>query len=109
MTIIKKWGKDILQVENLHQNQLRYLWQTARKNIPEGVLTQKEVEDFYNKFDTKGNAPSWGLNSKLLKDSGKIIEKVWKVGGMYSAAIEKIVGWLEKAVAVAENAEQKKG
>jgi dipeptidyl-peptidase-3 len=76
-------------------------------NFYEGV-TQKEAEDFYGKFDTKGNAPSWGLNSKLIKDSGKIVEKVWKVGGMYSAAIEKIVAWLDKAVTVAENAEQKK-
>ena len=76
-------------------------------NFYEGV-TQKEAEDFYSRFDTKGNAPSWGLNSKLIKDSGKIVEKVWKVGGMYSAAIEKIVGWLGKAIAVAENAEQKK-
>lgn len=70
-------------------------------------VTQKEVETFYSKFDNKGNAPSWGLNSKLLKENGKIIEKTWKVGGMYSFAIERIVGWLEKAVTVAENAEQK--
>jgi len=76
-------------------------------NFYEGV-TQKEVEDFYSKFDSKGNAPSWGLNSKLMKENGQIVEKVWKVGGMYSAAIEKIVGWLEKASTVAENDEQKK-
>jgi dipeptidyl-peptidase-3 len=76
-------------------------------NFYEGI-TQKEAEDFYSRFDTKGNAPMWGLNSKLMKDSGKIVEKVWKVGGMYSEAIEKIIGWLEKAVTVAENAEQKK-
>ncbi len=72
-------------------------------------VTQKEVEDFYNKFDTKGNAPSWGLNSKTMKDStGKVVERVWKVGGMYSPAIEKIVYWLEKASGVAENEQQKK-
>lgn len=76
-------------------------------NFYEGV-TQKEVEAFYSKFDTKGNAPSWGLNSKLMKENGQIVEKTWKVGGMYSAAIEKIVGWLEKAAAVAENDEQKR-
>ena len=75
-------------------------------NFYEGV-TQKEVEDFYAKFNTKGNAPSWGLNSKLTKENGKTVEKVWKVGGMYSAAIEKMVGWLEKAAGVAENDEQK--
>ena len=76
-------------------------------NFYEGV-TQKEVENFYSKFDSKGNTPSWGLNSKTMKENGNVVEKVWKVGGMYSAAIEKIVGWLEKAVTVAENDQQKK-
>lgn len=79
----------------------------SSNNFYEGV-TEKEVEAYYSKFDTKGNAPSWGLNSKLMKENGQIIEKTWKVGGMYSAAIEKIVGWLEKAVTVAENDQQKK-
>lgn len=76
-------------------------------NFYEGV-TQKEVDSFYSTFNTKGNAPSWGLNSKTMKENGKIVEKVWKVGGMYSASIEKIVGWLEKAATVAENEQQKK-
>ncbi len=76
-------------------------------NFYEGV-TQKEVDSFYAKFPTEASQRSWGLNSKTMKESGKIVEKVWKVGGMYSAAIEKIVGWLEKAVAVAENEKQKK-
>ena len=75
-------------------------------NFYEGV-TQKEVEAFYSTFDSKGNTPSWGLNSKVVKENGKVVEKVWKVGGMYSAAIEKITGWLEKAVTVAEDEEQK--
>jgi dipeptidyl-peptidase III len=79
----------------------------SSNNFYEGV-TQKEVEDFYAKFDTKGNAPSWGLNSKTMKENGQVVEKVWKVGGMYSASIEKIVGWLEKAATVAENEQQKK-
>ncbi len=76
-------------------------------NFYEGV-TQKEVEDFYKKFDTKGNAPSWGLNSKTMKQNGQIVEKVWKVGGMYSSAITRIVYWLDKAAGVAENDQQKK-
>jgi dipeptidyl-peptidase-3 len=76
-------------------------------NFYEGV-TQKEVEDFYSKFSSAGNAPSWGLNSKLVKENGQLVEKVWKVGGMYSPAIEKIVNWLQKAVPVAENEQQKK-
>jgi dipeptidyl-peptidase III len=79
----------------------------SSNNFYENV-SAKEVEEYYSKFDTKGNAPSWGLNSKLMKDSsGKIVEKVWKVGGMYSPAIEKIVYWLQKASGVAENAQQK--
>ena len=83
-------------------------------NFYEGV-TQAEVDSFYSKFDTKGNAPSWGLNSKLTKEIPpapqvglQVVEKVWKVGGMYSASIEKIVSWLEKAITVAENDQQKK-
>ncbi len=76
-------------------------------NFYEGV-TQKEVEAFYSKFPNTGNQPLWGLNSKLSKQNGEFVEKTWKVGGMYSPAIEKIVGWLEKAATVAENEEQKK-
>ncbi|MEO5647666.1 MAG: hypothetical protein ABIQ56_04850 [Chitinophagaceae bacterium] len=77
-------------------------------NFYEGV-TQKEVEAFYSKFQDTGHAPSWGLNTKIMKDSatGQLIEKTWKAGGMYSASIEKIIGWLEKASTVAENAQQK--
>ena len=78
----------------------------SSNNFYEGV-SQKEVEDFYAKFDTKGNAPSWGLNSKLTKVNGQLTEKVWRVGGMYSGAIEKIVFWLNKAIPFAENAKQK--
>ena len=81
--------------------------QASSVNFYEGV-TQKEVEDFYSKKDSKGNAPMWGLNSKVIKENGQVVEKVWKIGGMYSTAIEKIVYWLEKASSVAENAEQKK-
>ena len=76
-------------------------------NFYEGV-TQKEVEAFYSRFNRTGNAPEWGHNSKTVKENGQIVEKVWKVGGMYSPAIEKIVGWLQKAVTVAENDQQKK-
>ena len=50
---------------------------------------------------------SYGLNSRLVKENGKLVEKVWKVGGLYSPAIEKIVSELQKAVAFAENDAQK--
>ena len=76
-------------------------------NFYEGV-TQKEVEAFYSKFNSAGSAPEWGHNSKTVKENGQIVEKVWKVGGMYSPAIEKIVGWLQKALTVTENDQQKK-
>lgn len=80
---------------------------TSSVNFYENV-TQKEVDTFYSKFDSKGNQPQWGLNSKVEKDSaGNVVEKVWKSGGMYGAAIDKIIGWLEKAITVAEDNEQK--
>ena len=74
-------------------------------NYYEGV-NQEEVEAFYNAMATAdANNPepiSYGLNSKLVKgEDGKIYEQVWKIGGMYSPAIEKIVYWLEKAATVA--------
>jgi len=79
----------------------------SSNNFYEGV-TQKQVEDFYNAFDTKSNAPSWGLNSKVVLKDGKVTERVWKSGGMYGQAIDKIIFWLKKASTVAENAKQKK-
>ncbi len=84
------------------------LIKTSAVNFYEGV-TQKEVEAFYKAMTDKNDTtPIWyGLNSKVVKENGKIVEKVWKVGGMYSPAIERIVYWLEKAVTVAENDLQK--
>lgn len=79
-------------------------------NFYEGV-TQKEVEAFYNdpaRFPHSDAEPEWGLNSKVLKENGQVTEKVWKVGGMYSPALEKVVYWLDKAAGVAENDQQKK-
>ena len=73
-------------------------------NYYEGV-TMKEVEKFYaDMVDEKDPRPiSYGLNSKLIKDeNGNIVERVWRLGGMYSDAIQQIVFWLEKARAVAE-------
>ncbi|MFY8019583.1 MAG: dipeptidyl-peptidase 3 family protein, partial [Bacteroidia bacterium] len=81
----------------------------SANNFYEGV-TQKEVEAYYAaKIDPNDAQPiSWGLNSKMTKENGVIVEKVWKQGGMYGAAIDKIIYWLEKAVNVAENDKQKK-
>ncbi len=73
-------------------------------------VTQKEVEAYYDKIIDKDDPTpiSYGLNSKLVRENGEIKEKVWRVGGMYSDAVEQIVFWLEKASAVAENEQQKK-
>ena len=74
-------------------------------------LTQEEVEGFYAglKNDPTDTTPiSYGLNSRLVKENGQIREKVWKVGGLYSPAIEAIVAELEKAIPFAENKAQKK-
>jgi len=81
---------------------------TSANNYYEN-LTQKEVEEFYSGVEKSKveNSISHGLNSKLVKEAGVIKEKVWKAGGMYSAAIEKILYWLRKAVNAAENEIQK--
>lgn len=81
---------------------------TSAGNYYEGV-TQQDVEDFYNQMkDSTDNTPvSYGLNSKVVKENGIVKERTYKVGGLYSEAIERIVYWLEKAANVAENAQQK--
>lgn len=77
-------------------------------NFHEGV-TQKEVQDYYasikKAIDTE--PVSYGLNTKIVKENGKVTEKVWKVGGMYDGAVKKIVYWLEKAAPLSETPEQK--
>ena len=85
------------------------LIQTSSVNYYGEGITQAEVEAFYGTMKNPSDLRpiSYGLNSKLVKEDGKIVEKVWKVGGMYSAAIERIVNWLEKAAGVAENDKQK--
>lgn len=84
------------------------LVQTSAANYYEGV-TQQEAEAFYA-AQKKADDPEpvmYGMNSRLVKKYGRIYEQVWKVGGMYSAAIEKIIVWLEKAETVAENEAQR--
>lgn len=84
------------------------LVQTSAANYYEGV-TQQEAEAFYA-AQKKADDPEpvmYGMNSRLVKKDGRIYEQVWKVGGMYSAAIEKIIVWLEKAETVAENEAQR--
>ena len=71
-------------------------------------VTQAEVENYYKQVEIENpeRPISMGLNSTLVKENGQLVEKVWKVGGLYSPAIERSVGWLEKAKTVAENEQQ---
>ncbi len=95
---------------------------TKRVNLDDGIdlvksssnnfyenVSQKEVEEFYAKMVDENDKypPSYGLNSKLVKENGIIKEKVWKIGGMYSAQIEKMVYWLKKAKELSQSKLQK--
>lgn len=81
---------------------------TSASNYYEGV-TQQEAEDFYNAMKNPNDTMPvmFGMNSRLVKENGKVQEKVWKSGGLYGQAIDKILYWLEKAAGVAENEQQK--
>lgn len=81
---------------------------TSAGNYYEGV-TQEEAEQFYLDLkDPNDTMPvMFGMNSRLVKENGVVKEKVWKSGGLYGAAIDKIIGWLRKAEQVAENDAQK--
>lgn len=84
------------------------LVQTSACNFYENV-SQAEVERFYARMKEKGNeqAPSYGLNSKLTKRNGELVELKWTEDGLYGAAIKEIVSWLLRAQKYAENEEQK--
>lgn len=84
------------------------LVQTSACNFYENV-SQAEVERFYAKMKEDGNeqAPSYGLNSKLTKRNGELVELKWTEDGLYGAAIKEIVSWLLRAQKYAENEEQK--
>lgn len=71
-------------------------------------VTNKDVENFYSKMKSPDPTKpyAFGLNSKLVKENGQLKELVYKSGGLYGAAIDKIIGWLEKAQGVAENQAQ---
>ena len=82
---------------------------TSANNYYDGV-TQAEVEQFYaemKKTDDPSQPISYGLNSRLVKKDGKLTEEVYKLGGRYTEAIEKIVENLQKAEEYAENEQQK--
>lgn len=82
---------------------------SANNYYGEGV-TQGEVEAFYAKMKIPNDSTPvmYGLNSRLVKENGQLVEKKWTADGLYGSAIKRIIGWLEKANAVAENDTQKK-
>ena len=113
LTIDEKLLCDIIFDETLYASRLNQtdgvdMVTESACNYYEGV-TMAEVEKFYaDMADPNDPKPiSYGLNSKLIKDEkGNIVEKVWKLGGMYSEAIEQIIFWLEKASSVAEGSQK---
>jgi dipeptidyl-peptidase-3 len=84
------------------------LLQTSATNFYDGV-TQDEAHAFYQGLKKEGDTtpPMYGLNSKLVKKDGKVTEQVYRLGGLYTESIERVVYWLEKAIDVSENVEQK--
>ena len=95
--------------KRINQAEGKDLIKTSGNNYYGEGISQVEVEAFYEKMKNPNDSTpiSVGLNSKLVKENGKLVEKTYKVGGLYSAAITKIVGWLEKAATVTENNKQK--
>ena len=92
----------------VNQTDREDLVQTSACNFYENV-SQAEVERFYARMKEDGNeqAPSYGLNSKLTKRNGELVELKWTEDGLYGAAIKEIVSWLLRAQKYAENEEQK--
>ena len=99
-----------VQPKRVNQAAGEDLVKTSACNFYEGV-TQQEAERYYAQRrdpDAGDEQPSWGLNSKLVKQDGRLQEQVCREGGLYGAAIAKIIFWLSKAVDVAENEQQRK-
>lgn len=97
-----------VDAKKVNLNQSKDLVQGSAVNFYGRGLTTVDVEDFYAAIENDSIRPrSLGLNSKLVRtQSGAIEERIWKSGGMYGSAIDKIIYWLEKAVTVAENEPQ---
>ncbi|WP_289752723.1 dihydrofolate reductase [uncultured Duncaniella sp.] len=97
-----------IMAKRVNQAEGQDLIATSANNLYEGV-TQAEVEKFYNALkDTTDATPvSWGLNTRVVKENGKIVEQTYKVGGLYSEAIIRIVDLLGKASQYAENDTQR--
>jgi dipeptidyl-peptidase-3 len=99
---------DIMAKRTIQSGDVDLIAASANNYYGDGI-TMAEVEAFYAKQkDPSDSCPiSYGLNSRLVKENGQLVEQVWKVGGLYTEAIEKIVEELEKALQFAENEKQK--
>lgn len=86
------------------------LIQTSANNYYGEGISQSEVEAFYGGMKNVNDSTPvmFGLNSRLVKENGKLVEKKWTAQGLYAPAIKRIIGWLEKADAVAESDDQRK-
>lgn len=95
--------------KRVNQSDGEDLIRTSANNYWGEGITQAEAEAFYASLKNPNDPEpiSHGLNSRLEKENGKLVEKVWRVGGTYSPAIEKIAFWLKKAEAIAENDQQR--
>jgi dipeptidyl-peptidase-3 len=98
-----------VDAKKVSQDSTKDLVTGSAVNFYEGV-TQAEVEKYYEGVVDKSDPTpvSYGLNSRVVKKDGKVVEEVASAGGLYGPAIEKIVFWLEKAAGVAENEQQRK-
>jgi len=90
--------------KKVNLNEEKGLLKGSATNFYGPDVTAAEVDAFYAKKKSPNPKQplSYGLNSKLVKEDGKLVEKVWKSGGMYGEAIDKIIYWLEKAQSVAD-------
>jgi dipeptidyl-peptidase-3 len=113
-TDLSKEATDVLfndqDAKKVNLDKSKGLLKGSATNFYGDDVTADEVEDFYAaKEQPDPDKPiSFGLNSKLVKENGKLVEKKWKLNGMYHNAIQEIIKWLEKAVEVAENEKQAK-
>jgi len=98
-----------IDAKKVSQDSTKDLVTHSAVNFYKGV-TQVEVEDYYKSIADKSDPTpiSYGLNSRVVKKNGKVIEEVAYLNGLYGPAIEKIIYWLEKAAGVAETFQQKK-
>lgn len=97
------------ETKRVNQAQGEDLIKTSACNYYGDGVTQEDVESFYGamKNTEDKTPPSYGLNSKLVSENGELKEQVYKIGGMYGPALERIVFWLEKAIKVADTDQQK--